>query len=143
MPLPSDDTTPPVTTTILAISLYRSVGCRARAGRSGPLRRSARFERGQLFGGVDAGERMFAEDDANPHAAFDGAQLFEALRALERARRPRRELQQQLAPERVHARVPQRGPAARGAGEGRAREVERETVGIDHDLHDVLGQELR
>src|SRR5262249_36630237 len=76
---------------------------------------AARLERGHLLGRVDAGEWACAGDHADLDPALERAELLEPLGPLERARRPRGELEQERAAEGVHADVTQRRAAA-GAG---------------------------
>src|SRR5438046_146697 len=128
MPLPSDDTTPPVTTMILAMAPPGSASGLAEPTKSlettnarngtawsyepgAPRRRGRRgaaaLERRELLGRVHARERPLAHHHLDAHPALERAELLEPLGLLEPSRRPRRELQQQPPAESIHAGVPE------------------------------------
>src|SRR5438552_6196739 len=123
IPLPSDDTTPPVTTTIFAIAL---VPLRKRSiGRALPERRPSLFEDRELLGRVHAGERSGAHDHLDSNAMFQRAQLLEPLGPFQRARGPCREFEEQIAPKSIDANVAQCGTAARARRHVGPAKVER------------------
>src|SRR5512134_3984398 len=99
MPLPSDETTPPVTTTILAMCLSPTPKGLVLAARLGA--RAPSLQRFELLRRVHARERARPRDHPDSHATLEGAELFEPFLLLHPPRRPRRELEQELASERV------------------------------------------
>src|SRR5579863_9490048 len=76
MPLPKDETTPPVTKMNLAIRFCKFQGSLEELGHTFQIRRR-----------VDAQRLVFGFDHTDGVAVFEGAQLFQALGAFERAYR--------------------------------------------------------
>src|SRR5436309_13651923 len=68
---------------------------------------SAPLECGELLGRVDPRRGTLGGEHPDAHAALDRPQLLEALLALEPPRRPRGEVEQEVAPEAVHPDVAQ------------------------------------
>src|SRR5581483_7792066 len=139
-PLPSDDTTPPVT--------KMNLGVRPSMVLSGPaartLRRSRRRHREQpahlrqVLGGILLERFVPGFDGLDPDAVLERAQLLERLRAFERRRFERGEHQQGAAAIAVQADMSVHGrPAAARIAhvrDRRAREVHRVPAAIEHDL---------
>src|SRR5882762_2871092 len=103
MPLPSDETTPPVTTTILAIRSSPSPKGFASTPRSGA--RAASLQGFQLLGRIHARKRTAPGHHPDAHPALERAQLLEAFRLLRPPRRPGGEIEQEIARKRVNADV--------------------------------------
>src|SRR6185436_4852737 len=76
-----------------------------RRASSGP--RPPPLERVELFRRIDAGERARAREHPNADAVLERAQLLEPFGALPFGRRPRGELEQEIAAEPVDADVTQ------------------------------------
>ena len=148
-PLPSDDTTPPVTKMNLvrlqsfAISpLRRSSSVARRASLVGYVvgQRGARPL--QVGRRVDLDRRRCHLGDLDAKAPLQRAQLLELLRLLERRRREPGEAEQEVAPVRVQpdVLVAERAAGASAVamvGQRAAREVERVAVAVGDHLHHV------
>ncbi len=134
-PLPSDETTPPVTKMYFT-GLARSV-CGMCALRSGRLRQVCRTAL-QILRGIDPDGVRGGFDRADSESVFEGAKLLEALGPLERRRRQSGQAQQELAPVDVQARCASRTWVAAGPvrtmWQGSPAEVQRITPRVDDDL---------
>src|ERR1041385_4409006 len=125
-PLPREDTTPPVTKMYLVI-----------AGFSGPGSQALQ-ESIVVRSRLDAPGVAPGVEHADVDVVLEEAQLLEALRLGEAAARQRRDRQQRLAVETVHADVAQQREAALlHVRDRRTAEVERPAVAAAHDLDDV------
>src|SRR5260370_15831719 len=94
IPLPSDDTTPPVTKMYLVISCSPQKRCLKQRGHAL-----------QVFRGVDAQRLVFGFGHANAMAILKCAQLFEPLSPFERADGQIRVPQQKIAAVHVYPEI--------------------------------------
>src|SRR5262245_55049769 len=125
MPLPSDETTPPVMKTYFVLM-------------ADLLLAQTRLCRGEVLGRVDADRvsRRLPHVDAIPR--LEPPQLLEGFRPLQRRRRQRRDLRQCLRAIRVDAEVlAVGGLALPEIWDGRSREIQGPAVACDGDLDGV------
>src|SRR6266487_3884360 len=95
---------------------------------------SAPLERRELLGRVDPRRGVLGGEHANGHAALDRPELLQALLALEPPRRPRGELEQEVAPEAVHPDVAQHNTRAALARRTLTGKVEGDAVRVHPHL---------
>src|SRR5258706_4589829 len=102
---------------------------------------TAAFQRRELLRRVDPRRGMSGREHPDAHPALDRAQLLEPLLALEPARWPGRELEQEVAPEAVHPDVAQHSTRASLPRRVTARKVEGEPLPVHPDLDDLGARE--
>ena len=120
IPLPSEDSTPPVTNMYLAMS---------------PLFEKS-FDLDYISGMVDAQGRPGDFDHFDPSAALQDSELFQALRPFEPRHRNRAEIQKEIALVTVNSDVLEE-MVLRAPGQGRPRKIEGVPFPIGDDFDPV------